>query len=173
MRNVLSGIVCVLAQASVLVAQQSAEAKLLSSSPPNMVFFLIDDLGWRDTGFAGSTCYETPNIDALARQGIIFSDAYASGPNCAPTRACTMTGMYTPRHGVFDSRGGKASGNTAYMRLLVPTHGRKDKDLEERVQQIFKFPRGLDRQFICLPELLGSVGYQSARLGKWHLGKDT
>ena len=53
---------------------------------PNIVFIYVDDLGWADVGFNGSTYYETPNIDRLASQGIIFSQAYANAPNCAPSR---------------------------------------------------------------------------------------
>ncbi|WP_216624613.1 sulfatase-like hydrolase/transferase [Paenibacillus foliorum] len=67
---------------------------------PNIVFLLIDDLGWKDVGFMGSTYYETPRMDQLAGQGMVFNSAYAN-PNCSPTRASLMTGLYTPRHGVY------------------------------------------------------------------------
>ena len=69
--------------------------------PPNIVFILIDDLGWKDVGFMGSTFYETPNIDRLASEGVVFTSAYANAPNCAPSRACLLTGQYPPRHGVY------------------------------------------------------------------------
>jgi len=69
---------------------------LHASDRPNFIFILIDDLGWKDIGFAGSNLAPTPNIDALAKKGLIFKQAYASAPNCAPTRACLMTGQYTP-----------------------------------------------------------------------------
>jgi len=67
---------------------------------PNFVFIFIDDLGWKDLGFMGSRYYETPHIDRLARQGMVFTSAYANAPNCAPTRACLLSGQYSPRHGV-------------------------------------------------------------------------
>ncbi|GDY10699.1 aryl-sulfate sulfohydrolase [Planctomycetia bacterium] len=69
--------------------------------PPNFVVILMDDMGWRDVGFMGNSFVETPHIDALAHRGLIFTQAYASAPNCAPTRACLMSGQYTPRHGIY------------------------------------------------------------------------
>ncbi len=72
-----------------------------ATRPPNFVIVLMDDMGWRDVGFMGNKFVETPNIDRLAAKGIVFSQAYASAPNCAPTRACLMSGLYTPRHGVY------------------------------------------------------------------------
>ena len=58
----------------------------LAAAPPNVVFFFIDDLGWSDLGYAGSRFYETPHIDRLAGEGVVFTDAYANAPNCAPSR---------------------------------------------------------------------------------------
>ena len=66
----------------------------MPDSLPNIIFFLLDDLGWRDLACYGSTFYETPNLDRLARGGMIFSDAYASCPVCSPTRASLQTGKY-------------------------------------------------------------------------------
>ena len=68
--------------------------------PPNVILILMDDMGWRDVGFAGNTFVETPHIDRLAKSGLVFTQSYASAPNCAPTRACLMSGQYTPRHGI-------------------------------------------------------------------------
>ncbi|TWT84275.1 Arylsulfatase [Planctomycetes bacterium CA13] len=66
---------------------------------PNIVFFLADDMGWTDLGCYGSTFYESPNIDQLARDGMRFTDAYTAGTVCSPTRASIITGQTTPRHG--------------------------------------------------------------------------
>ena len=68
---------------------------------PNIIVINVDDLGWKDVGFMGSQYYETPNIDYLASQGMVFTNGYASASNCAPSRACLMTGQWTPRHGVY------------------------------------------------------------------------
>ncbi len=69
---------------------------------PNFVFFLADDMGWRDAGCYGSTFYETPNIDRLAKEGMRFTNAYAACPVCSPTRASIMTGKYPARLGTTD-----------------------------------------------------------------------
>jgi len=69
----------------------------IKQSPPNIVFFLVDDLGWRDVASFGSTFYDTPNIDRLANEGIKFTHAYAASHVCSPTRASIMTGKYPAR----------------------------------------------------------------------------
>jgi arylsulfatase A-like enzyme len=63
---------------------------------------LVDDLGWRDIGFMGSQYYETPNIDKLASESMVFTQAYAAGAVCSPTRASIMTGRYPARIGITD-----------------------------------------------------------------------
>jgi arylsulfatase A-like enzyme len=142
----------------------------MAATRPNIVLILADDLGWRDVGFAGAELYRTPNIDRMAAAGMIFTQAYSSGPNCAPTRACLMTGLYTPRHGIY-TPGGRSKGNPAHMGLLVPALERKDKELEKRARKLVPSNKtGLD--FVCIPEILADADYISARLGKWHLGPD-
>jgi arylsulfatase A-like enzyme len=125
-----------------------------TSRTPNFVFILVDDMGWRDVGFMGSRYYETPNIDRLAAQGMVFTDAYANAPNCAPTRACLLSGQYGPRHGVYTvdtSARGSAAG-----RKLIPVTNRTT----------------LPAEIITLAEALRPAGYRSASMGKWHLGVD-
>ena len=75
---------------------------LAAAERPNFVFFLADDLGQRDLGCYGSTFYETPNIDQLARDGLRFTNAYAACPVCSPTRASILTGKYPQRTGITD-----------------------------------------------------------------------
>src|SRR5881397_2343437 len=65
--------------------------------PPNIIFILADDLGWRDLGCYGSAFYETPNLDRLAKQGVRFTNAYAACNVCSPTRASILTGKYPAR----------------------------------------------------------------------------
>src|SRR5512141_450503 len=77
-----------------------ALARPAARRPPNIVFILTDDLGWRDTGFTGSRFYETPRIDALAHSGVRFTNGYAAAPVCSPTRAALMTGKYPARLGL-------------------------------------------------------------------------
>jgi arylsulfatase A-like enzyme len=68
---------------------------------PNIFLITVDDLGWRDLGIMGSQYYETPFIDNLASQSMIFTNAYAGAANCAPSRASLFSGLNTPKHGVY------------------------------------------------------------------------
>ncbi|MHC4788061.1 MAG: sulfatase, partial [Planctomycetota bacterium] len=126
----------------------------LSGSPshmssPNIVFILLDDLGWRDIGCYGSTFYETPNIDRLATEGTSFTDAYASCPVCSPTRASVMTGRYPARVGVTNWIGGHTKGK------LIDAPYTDHLPLEE----------------FSLPSALKRGGYNTYHVGKWHLGE--
>ncbi|MFC1629195.1 sulfatase [Gemmatimonadota bacterium] len=121
---------------------------------PNIILILIDDLGWKDVGFMGSRYYQTPNIDRLSREGMMFTDAYAAAPNCAPSRACLLTGMYTPRHGIYTVNSSERG--DARHRKLIPTPNTTE----------------LAPGFITVVEALHDVGYISASIGKWHLGND-
>jgi len=123
-----------------------------SRKRPNFVFILIDDMGWKDLGFMGSRYYKTPNIDKLAGEGVVFTSAYTNGPNCAPTRACIMSGQYTPRHGVYTV--GSSERGKAHLRKLIPAKNKTE----------------LDPEIVTVAEALKDVGYTSAMIGKWHLG---
>src|SRR5687768_13947354 len=80
---------------------------------PNIVLIYADDLGWKDVAYQGSDFMETPNLDRLAKEGLVFTAGYAGAGNCAPSRACLLSGNYTPRHHVYavgsTDRGPKAS----------------------------------------------------------------
>jgi arylsulfatase A-like enzyme len=111
-------------------------------------------MGWTDLGFMGSDYYESPRTDQLAQQGMVFRSAYSNGPNCAPSRACLMSGQYTPRHGIF-TVGDPTRGNHRFRKLEpVP-----NKTV-------------LDDSFVTLAEALRAGGYATATMGKWHLGAD-
>ncbi len=121
---------------------------------PNIVIILIDDLGWKDVGFMGSKYYETPNLDKLASQGMVFTNAYAAAANCAPSRACLMSGQWTPRHGIYtvdNSDRGKSKD-----RKLIPTTNIVTLDINIQV----------------IPEILKQNGYVTCHAGKWHLSDD-
>tara|TARA_Y100001980_G_C14556868_1_gene351826 strand:+ start:38865 stop:40322 length:1458 start_codon:yes stop_codon:yes gene_type:complete len=133
---------------------------------PNIVVIIADDLGWMDVGYNGQTYYETPNIDQLASEGMIFDRFYPSAANCAPSRACIMTGMYSPRHHVYLPNG-IARGNVDKMRFKVPTRG------EDSTYNTFQVNNNhVAPEFMSLAELLKQKGYVTARLGKWHIGDD-
>lgn len=126
-----------------------------SGRKPDIVFILADDLGWKDVGYQGTDFCETPNIDRLAREGMVFTDAYAAGANCVPSRACLLSGQYTPRHHVY------AVGST--------DRGPKN---EMRVAPIPNAD-GLAEENLTFAEALKAAGYVTGIFGKWHLdGKD-
>lgn len=126
----------------------------LQSLKPNIVLINIDDLGWRDLGFMGSQFYETPNIDSLSKQGMIFTNGYASAANCAPSRACLMTGQWTPRHGIYTVASSER-GESKY-RKLIPIENTET----------------LAREHDVFPEILKNHGYFTIHAGKWHLSDD-
>jgi arylsulfatase A-like enzyme len=111
-------------------------------------------MGWKDVGFMGSNYYETPNIDNLSTSGMIFSNGYAASSNCAPSRACLMTGQWTPRHGIY-TVGSSERGASKY-RKLIP--------VENTVT--------LAKQHEIIPEVLKNNGYKTCHAGKWHLSNN-
>ncbi len=124
---------------------------------PNFLFFLVDDLGWKDLGCYGSSFYETPNVDRLAFTGMRFTAAYAACPVCSPTRASIMTGKYPARIGITDYI--DPSGNNQPQRWkrdtrLLPAPYLDHLPLEE----------------ITVAERLKRDGYATFFAGKWHLG---
>ncbi len=118
---------------------------------PNIILINVDDLGWKDVGFMGSGFYETPNIDALSEEGMIFSNGYAAASNCAPSRACMMTGKWSPRHGIY-TVGSSARGKTEH-RKVIPVANTVT----------------LSKNQIVIPEVLKTNGYATCHAGKWHL----
>jgi arylsulfatase A-like enzyme len=117
----------------------------------NLVVVLFDDLGWRDFGSYGHPRHQTPNIDALASEGVRFTQAYAACPVCSPSRAGLLTGRNPVRSGVTDWIPGRAQWPAA--KLITP-RTRTYLPLEE----------------VTLGEILHQHGYRTASIGKWHLG---
>ncbi|QGY44781.1 sulfatase-like hydrolase/transferase [Maribellus comscasis] len=136
----------------VLVLIFACGGKLKAEEKPNIVFILIDDMGWKDVGFMGSEFYETPNIDKLADKGMRFTQAYANAANCAPTRSCILSGQYTPRHGVYTV--GNSNRGKAQLRRLLAYENSLSISLDK----------------ITIAEALKPAGYVSAAIGKWHVG---
>lgn len=119
---------------------------------PNIVLVFADDLGWKDVGYQGSDFYETPNLDKLAKAGMVFAQAYAGAGNCAPSRAVLLSGQYGPRHGVYAVDNTKR-GPVNLMRMEpIPNKS------------------GLAPAQVTMAEALQAAGYATGIFGKWHLG---
>ena len=120
------------------------------NTQPNLVFIIVDDLGWKDVGYMGSDFYDTPNIDKLSNYSTIFNSAYSASPVCSPTRASIMTGKHHVRVNITD---------------WIPGVDPKDRYLigPEDIHQ-------LPIEELTIGEILQSNGYSTMYSGKWHLG---
>jgi hypothetical protein len=101
-RDFIVGLGSAAAEPMLARAQQGVRRVAQTARPPNFLFILIDDMGWRDLGYSGSEFYETPNIDRFARESVSFTNAYAACPVCSPTRASILTGQYPARLQITD-----------------------------------------------------------------------
>ncbi len=122
-----------------------------AATKPNIILIFADDLGWQETGFAGSDFCETPNLDRLAREGMVFRHAYASAGNCQPSRAGMLSGQYSPRHGVY-AVGSTNRGPKELIRM-VPVPNRPN----------------LPPATVRLGESLKAAGYATGFFGKCHM----
>lgn len=142
--------VCCLA----ILASVSLFAQPTKRKPMNIVFYLVDDLGWADLGYEGSTFYETPNIDSFSKVGVRFNQAYAACHVCSPSRASILSGEYPAR-----------------LHLTDWLPGRKNFPFQkfENVRSVQHLPYNQQP----LPVVLKENGYRTAIFGKWHLGEDS
>ena len=124
----------------------------LAEKPLNVVFFLIDDLGWMDIGANGSNYYKTPHIDQLAKEGMRFTNGYAACNVCSPTRAAIMAGKYPAR---------------LLLTQWLPS-GRWDAK-KNKLQEA-RYLSNLPLEEFTVAEALREGGYKTAFMGKWHLG---
>ncbi|MCG8697232.1 MAG: sulfatase-like hydrolase/transferase, partial [Bacteroidales bacterium] len=143
------------------------ETTKVDPNKPNIVFVFADDLGWADVGYNGARFYETPHIDQLVRDGMVFNRFYPGGPNCAPSRACILTGTYTPRHRIY-TPGGLAKGDLSKMRWKVPSKSNKADASYNTLSSATSIPGS----WTSIAEVLKPAGYTCARIGKWHIGDD-
>lgn len=135
--------ICLVASYTVIFSGVFAQQR---TSKPNIVFLFVDDLGYADVGFNGSTYYETPNMDRLAKQSLVLDNSYTY-PTCSPSRAALLTGQQSFRTGIY----------------TVPVLERGDD--KENV-----FSRWtVDKSFAVYAEPLAAAGYKSIHLGKWHI----
>ena len=133
-----------------LAAVAPPAAPAAPAAAPNFIVFLIDDFGATDLGCTGSTFYETPNVDRLAREGMRFTQAYSACTVCSPTRAAMMTGRYPARLHITDWIAGH---KRPFAKLKVPD-----------------WTMHLPLEEVTIAEALKAAGYATASIGKWHLG---
>lgn len=131
-----------------------SDSRSRQATKPNIVYINIDDLGWTDLSCMGSTYYQTPNIDRLASQGMTFTNAYAPASNCAPSRACCITGQYAPRHHVYTVQ--NSDRGPSHLRKLIPTPN----------------TLSIQEDNLTFGDALKAGGYKTCIVGKWHVSED-
>ena len=143
--------------------------------PPNIVLIVTDDMGFNDislyNGGAGDGTLQTPSIDALAHEGVTFTNGYAANAVCAPSRASIMTGRYSTRFG-FEFTPFYKTGVTIFRWMEELNPGPVPLFLDEASAATMKPIQelGLPSSEITIAELLKQQGYYTAHVGKWHLG---
>ncbi len=145
-------------------AELATKPATKNSNRLNIVFILADDLGWRDTSLYGSKFYETPNLERLAKRGMMFMNAYAASPLCSPTRASILTGLYPARIGI-----------TVPVCHLPVEHLqatlKKTATPNYKALEVASATR-LSTNYFTLAEALKKAGYATGHFGKWHLGPE-
>jgi len=140
-----------------LAAFTACQKTITKNKKPNIIFILADDFGYHDMSVMGSEFYETPNIDRIANEGMIFTDGYANCKVCSPSRASIMSGKFTARHGITDWIGAPTGEEWRKQ-------GRHNKLLPP------EYVHNLPHEYVTLPEALKEAGYKTFFAGKWHLG---
>ena len=135
----------------------------VAAEKPNIVIILADDLGQRDVGCYGSTFHKTPHIDALAKRGMLFTNAYSASPLCSPTRASILTGLHPARIGITEPN--------CHLAEIVLEKGLAKGGPNQRVLVAAGITR-LKTDYLTLPEVLRDAGWRTGHLGKWHLGAE-
>ncbi|MDQ3439036.1 MAG: sulfatase-like hydrolase/transferase, partial [Planctomycetota bacterium] len=140
----LTRLVAVVLLSAACVARAAAP---VAAAKPNVVFIICDDLGYGDVGPYGQKRIKTPNIDRLAKEGMLFTQGYSGSPVCAPSRSRLLTGQHTGRTPI--------RANPRYVRGW----DRKQGDVP------------LPAEAATFPKLFKQAGYATAAIGKWGLGR--
>lgn len=144
-----------------IISFQTANAS--PSEKPNIIFILADDLGWSDVSFNGNTTlYQTPNLERLAKRGVVFSRAYSASPLCSPTRASILTGQNPARIGL--------TAPDCHMEKVKLKASLQARAAPHQKALMCESATRLDTAYFTLAEALKKEGYATGHFGKWHLG---
>lgn len=149
--NKLSGI-C----AAIISFAACNETGVRVDTRPNIICIVVDDLGWSDLGCYGADLHETPHIDNLAEQSLVFTQGYSAAPVCSPTRASIMTGKYPAR-----------------LNFTIWSEAASPAEREDQGSNAFLPPKtieSLPHEEVTLAEKLREAGYLTIHIGKWHIG---
>ena len=158
-----------------VVWQQGPATAAEGKRPPNIILIVADDLGYNDIslngGGVGGGIVKTPNIDALAREGVSFTTAYAANATCSPSRAAMMTGRYPTRFGFeFTAVPVQFAENLAHGEGVGPLKAIFHKD--RITPDIPDYPdMGVPASEVTIAETVKAAGYHTLHIGKWHLGE--
>jgi len=158
-RRTLSTVILVLWVALLPVWLHASDA-----AKPNVVFILADDLGVNDLSLYGSKFFETPNIDALARRGMKFSQAYSASPLCSPTRSSILTGLYPARIGI--------TAPVCHVPEVILEKAAMKKAGTTQKSTLAQSVTRLKTDYYTLAEAFKAAGYATGHFGKWHLGAE-
>ena len=147
-----------------LMAGNALSASVEKKQKPNIVIILVDDMGWKDVGYAGSTYYLTPHIDALASDGVIFTNAYSAAPVCTPSRGAIFSGKYPARTKLTTVFNGP-SGPDDRMHDVSKKSGKFNQYIEAKNRH------ALPGTEVIIAEALKDGGYSTGFFGKWHIGE--
>jgi arylsulfatase A-like enzyme len=150
--------------AALIIASVSVSTlRAATDRPPNIVFILADDLGWRDLSCYGSTFHQTPNLDKLAARGVKFTQAYAANPLCSPTRSSVLTGLWPARTGI--------TAPVCHLPQVILEKSLAKGNPRMKVLVAQSLTR-LKTDYVTLPKVLHDAGYATGHFGKWHLGAE-
>ncbi len=137
-----------------VIALGNAAVHAANPSRPNVLLILVDDFGLHDLSCEGSSFYQTPNVDRLAREGTRFTNGYANCSVCSPSRASIQLGKFPARHGITQWIGGASGMNWKNDDRLLPA----------------EYVHALPDEDVSLAEAMQEAGYRTFFAGKWHLG---